>query len=139
MEGIPEQDMIDHELKIQANNHNNNKKAKSSGSGQYGELSLEQLQQQLAAHKAASTTSPTTAISTGPSVNYPPQQSVVQPPQPLPQPPTQPQAGGGGAGGYYGFGQPVGYGAYPPFNNQHYTPPPPLNAYPPQNFGPPTG
>lgn len=136
MEGIPEQDMIEHEQRIQNNNQNNNKKAKSSGSGQYGELSLEQLQQQMAAHKAA--TSPT--VATGPTALALPAPTsavvaapVAYPPPPAPAAvayPPQPDQ----AQGYYGYGQP--YGGYPPqpYGNQYYSPQPP-NAYPPQGYG----
>lgn len=53
MEGIPEEDMIAHERKLASNNQNNSnsKKSKSSGSAQYGELTLEQIQQQMEARK----------------------------------------------------------------------------------------
>lgn len=142
MEGIPEQDMIDHELRIQAGNQNGNKKAKSTGSGQYGELSLEQLQQQMAAHKAA--ISPT--LPTGPvAVPAVAAAAVAYPPPPPPPPPQQPQA-------FYGYGQAAtsNFGGYQAqgFNNQYYTSPPPLppqqqTGYPTHNFGyngrPPTG
>ncbi|GAA5804773.1 hypothetical protein HPULCUR_010280 [Helicostylum pulchrum] len=150
MEGIPEQDMIDHELQIQANNQNGNKKAKSIGTGQYGELSLEQLQQQLAAHKAATlpvvpTAAPSTiAAAAAAAAAYvppppppPPPQQQQQQQQQQPLPPQQP---------YYGYGQPAPAFSYQaPYNNQYY--PPQQTGYPPpqQAFGynsnnrPPTG
>lgn len=55
MEGIPEEDMVAHELKLAGNHQNssNSKKSKSGGSGQYGELTLEQIQQQMEARKTA--------------------------------------------------------------------------------------
>lgn len=124
MEGIPEQDMIDHELRIQANNQNGNKKPKSTGSGQYGELSLEQLQQQMAAHKAAiSPTTPVSAVA-APAVAYPaPSAPAPLPPPSAPPPIQQAQA-------YYGYGQGFAYGA-PGYNN-YYAPPPPPPPPPPQ-------
>ncbi|GAA5813019.1 hypothetical protein MFLAVUS_006485 [Mucor flavus] len=137
MEGIPEQDMIDHELQIQANNQNGNKKAKSIGTGQYGELSLEQLQQQLAAHKAATLPVVPTAIAAAAAAAayVPPPPPPQQPQQPLP--PQQP---------YYGYGQPApAFGYQAPYNNQYYPPQQAGFQPPPQPFGynnnirPPTG
>lgn len=127
MEGIPEQDMIEHELRIQASHQSGNKKPKATGSGHYGELSLEQLQQQMAAHKAgtATTLSPTansaTLTTTATAVAG---SAVTYPPLPTPAAST-PQSqyyaygfnsasGVGGGGGVYGA-----------FNNAYYPPPPP--------------
>ncbi|KAI9486328.1 MAG: hypothetical protein EXX96DRAFT_614163 [Benjaminiella poitrasii] len=65
MEGIPEKDMIAHEARVLGGG-GSHKKSKSTGSGQYGELTLEQIQQQMAVHKAAGTVtdSPTTTTTT---------------------------------------------------------------------------
>lgn len=55
MEGIPEEDMIAHEMRIAGNNQSNSgsKKSKTGGSGQYGELTFEQIQQQMEARKSS--------------------------------------------------------------------------------------
>lgn len=134
MEGIPEEDMIAHEARISGNN--SNKKSKSGGSGHYGELTLEQIQAQMAAHKAASAvpsadTTPTNTAS--PVITAPP---VIQPPPPQQQQQQQQQ--------YYNYnayyGQPAGYGQYyPPQNGYNAPPPPVMGGQPPlppqQNYG----
>ncbi|KAI8070170.1 hypothetical protein BDF21DRAFT_425133 [Thamnidium elegans] len=137
MEGIPEQDMIDYERRIQANNQNGNKKAKSIGTGQYGELSLEQLQQQLAAHKAAAVVPPVASVAATvvPSIAYAPPPPLPSQQQPAPQ--QQP---------YFGYGQPTpGFVYQAPYSNQYYPPQQAGYPPPPQTFGynnnnrPPTG
>lgn len=147
MEGIPEQDMIDHELRIQANNQNGNKKAKSTGTGQYGELSLEQLQQQLAAHKAAasapSNTVPSTLTAAGSTITPAVSATAVVPPIAYPPPPPPPVVAQ--AAPYYGYVQPTpGYVGYQAAYNNQYYPPQQPSGYPSQSFGynsnrPPTG
>jgi hypothetical protein len=123
MEGIPEADMIAHEARL-AGANNSNKKAKSGGSGHYGELTMEQIQQQMAAHKAGSATAgypPPPVTESSPVIAAPP---VLQQP---PQPPQQ---------NYYDAYNPYG-GYQQPFANQYY---PAQNTYgqpplPPQNYG----
>lgn len=91
MEGIPEEDIIAHELKVAGLN---NKKAKTAGgSGQYSELTLEDIQQQMAAHKAggnntatttaaaATTTTTTTATITAPATTGNVSSTVAAAPQ----------------------------------------------------------
>ncbi|GAN02452.1 C2H2 finger domain-containing protein [Mucor ambiguus] len=134
MEGIPEEDMIAHEARISGNH--GNKKSKASGSGHYGELTLEQIQAQMAAHKAAAAAAVTSAevtptntaspVITAPAV-------IQQPPQLQQQPPQQ----------YYNYnayyGQPAAgaYGQYypPAPPNGYNAPPMPGGPVPPQNYG----
>ncbi|OBZ88577.1 hypothetical protein A0J61_03368 [Choanephora cucurbitarum] len=141
MEGIPEEDMIAHEMKVMGAN-NANKKAKSSGSGQYGELTLEQIQQQLAARKAGPTADPTAAAaaptatatttaaaqtpvaSTG-VIAAPPTGPTVPPPSVDPQ--SQQYYGNTGYNPYYQ--QPYGQ-YYPPVPQGRYGMPQPYG-YPP--------
>ncbi|KAI8991671.1 hypothetical protein BDF20DRAFT_812126 [Mycotypha africana] len=105
MEGIPEEDMIAHEAKIAGGGGGGQaKKSKSSGSGQYGELTIEQIQQQLAAKKAeaATSASPVAAVaSPAPTTAYAPFQQQVGV---APQQQQQYYANGYGSyGGYTGF------------------------------------
>ncbi|RCH77485.1 hypothetical protein CU098_002610, partial [Rhizopus stolonifer] len=105
MEGIPEEDMIAHEMKISGAN-NSNKKSKSSGSGHYGELTLEQIQQQMAAHKAGMP--PGAIIAAPPTTTLASQQQYYGNPTFNPYyqyyPPPAPPAQNG-----YGMPQPYGY------------------------------
>ncbi|KAI8978376.1 hypothetical protein BDB01DRAFT_799621 [Pilobolus umbonatus] len=136
MEGIPEEDMIAHEARLAGGQHNN-KKSKSAGSGQYGELTLEDIQKQMAAHKAGGSGSVGLG-GVGITNNTYTQPAAV----PIVGAPTAPLPINTN---YYGA--PVPYGQ-PPFGyqqsqyNQYY---PPQNGYPPvppnPSFGmrPPTG
>ncbi|KAI7900995.1 uncharacterized protein BX663DRAFT_141620 [Cokeromyces recurvatus] len=106
MEGIPEEDMIAHEARILGNT-NSHKKSKSNGSGQYGELTLEEIQQQMAAHKALGTpTTPNVSISQSPIISAPP--VVTQQPYYSNTAYTQYQQPY--ANQYYGYGAPPNYG-----------------------------
>jgi hypothetical protein len=133
MEGIPEEDLIAYEAKILGAS-NAAKKSKSGGSGQYGELTLEEMQQQMAAHKAGNAPA-------GPGGGAAPAAApaVVPPTIPTPTPVTsyaQPPV----AGSHYynpAFGVPppqAGYGGAYPYPNPYYPP-----AQPNYGYRPPPG
>ncbi|KAF7729457.1 hypothetical protein EC973_004437 [Apophysomyces ossiformis] len=122
MEGIPPEDMIAYELRMSGNNPP--KRPRTVGPGQYGELTPEQIQQQIALHKAGNTVAvmqqQQQAFSPTP---YYSSQTFGSPAAPAHTPPTP--SGGAPA-------------PYPAQYSQYYQPRP---AYPAQpfNFRPPVG
>ncbi|KAI9279743.1 hypothetical protein BY458DRAFT_501489 [Sporodiniella umbellata] len=143
MEGIPEEDIIAHELKVAG--LNNNKKSKTGGTGQYSELTLEDIQQQMAAHKASAVpvTENTSIINAQASAGN---ASTVAAPQyyygqPPPEQPVQPQPA---YSDYYNQYYPGYYGApgsYPQAYGypQAAFPPPAQPGYPPYGAPPVAG
>ncbi|KAI8882157.1 hypothetical protein K501DRAFT_251996 [Backusella circina FSU 941] len=130
MEGIPEEDLIAYEAKMLGAS-NSAKKSKSGGSGQYGELTLEEMQQQMAAHKAGTNpvgapAAPAAPVTATPAIPTPAPVTTFQ----------QPQVA---TSHYYNpaFGVPppqAGYGGVYPYPNPYYPP-----AQPNYGFRPPPG
>ncbi|KAI8379741.1 uncharacterized protein BYT42DRAFT_546047 [Radiomyces spectabilis] len=159
MEGIPYDDLVAYEAKKTAGNAN--KRARTdAGSGQYGELTPEQIQAQLALHKAgatptaaASSASPATpaaaavtATATPPSYYpsaqpYPPPVSVPPPGMPAPYPgqynPYYPNQGAYPPPPAFTFRPPIGAPPFPGANHWRPAPMPgPYGAAPPPLFPP---
>ncbi|RCH99699.1 hypothetical protein CU097_003319 [Rhizopus azygosporus] len=110
MEGIPEEDLVAHELKVAG--LNNSKKAKTStgGSGQYSELTLEEIQAQMAAHKATANPNLTTTTTSNITTSAAPTSATIT------AAPAKPAAATvAAAPPQYYYGQP--YGDY---YNQYY-------------------
>lgn len=142
MEGIPHEDLIAHEQAISSGG-NAAKRFKAGGSSDYSALTPEQIQQQIAAHKAggvqpaaaapAPAVNPTSGyypppaaapVGGPPSSAYPPQYSHYY--QQQPQYPARPPPMGYRPPPY---GPPPGYGG----------PPPPHQWAPPGAYPPPAG